>query len=53
MGYLAVKTAVASVKGEKVEPRIDTGVGLITPETMDTPESKELLSPDLKALLGS
>jgi ribose transport system substrate-binding protein len=53
MGYLAVKTAVEYLKSQKVEPRIDTGVGLITPETMDTPESKELLSPDLKALLGS
>ena len=52
MGYLAVKTAVEHIRGQKVEQRIDTGVGLITPETMDTPESRELLSPDLKALLG-
>ena len=47
MGYLAVKTVVAHIKGEKVERRIDTGVRLVTPETMDTPEMKELLYPDL------
>ena len=52
MGFLGVKTAVDHLRGQKVEPRVDTGVGLITPETMDTPENKELLSPDLKAWLG-
>lgn len=53
MGELGVRTAVAAVRGEKVEPRIDTGVGLITRENMDTPESKALLSPDLSILGGS
>ncbi len=53
MGYLAVKTAVSHIKGAKVEQRIATGVGLTTPETMETPQGKELLSPDLSALLGS
>jgi ribose transport system substrate-binding protein len=52
MGYLGVKTAVEHIRGGRVEPRIDTGVVIITRENMDTPESKELLSPDLKALLG-
>lgn len=53
MGYLAVKAAVDHLRGRPVEPRIDTGVGLITPEAMDTPENRELLSPDLSALPGS
>lgn len=52
MGYLGVKTAVAHIRGETVEPQIDTGVAIITRDTMDTPESRELLSPDLKAYLG-
>ena len=47
MGYLGVKTLVAHIRGEKVERRIDTGVKLVTPDTMDQPEMKELLHPDL------
>jgi len=45
MGYLGVKTMVASLKGEKVEKRIDTGVVLVTKENMDTDENKKLLEP--------
>ena len=30
MGYLAVKTMVAHIRGQPVEPRIDTGVRLVT-----------------------
>jgi ribose transport system substrate-binding protein len=51
MGYLAVKTLVAHIKGEKVEPRIDTGVHLATQQNMHEPEMKELLSPDLSRWL--
>ena len=47
MGYLGVKTAVAAIRNEVVEKRIDTGVIMVTPENMDEPEMKELLSPDL------
>ena len=47
MGYLAVKTMVQHLRGERVEKRIDTGVAMITPENMDQPENKELLEPDL------
>jgi ribose transport system substrate-binding protein len=43
MGYEGVKTIVASIKGEKVEPRIDTGCQLITKENVDAPEIKQLL----------
>jgi ribose transport system substrate-binding protein len=51
MGYLGVKTIVSHIKGEKVERRIDTGVRVVTRESMDQPEMKELLSPDLSKWL--
>lgn len=47
MGETGVRTAVAAVRGEAVPKRIDTGVVMVTPETMDQPEIRELLSPDL------
>ena len=48
MGYVAVKTMVAHLKGQPVEKRIDTGVHVATKANMDTPEMKALLEPDLK-----
>lgn len=51
MGYLAVTTAVKSLKGEKVERRIDTGVWVVTKENMEQPEIKELLHPPLDEYL--
>lgn len=36
MGYQGIKAAAAAARGEKVEPRIDTGFFLITPATSDT-----------------
>ena len=47
MGYLAVKTIVAHIKGQPVERRIDTGVHVATPDNMDQPDVKALLHPDL------
>jgi len=47
MGYKAVKTMVAHLRGEKVEPRISTGEFVATPENMDTPEMKRLLAPPM------
>jgi ribose transport system substrate-binding protein len=47
MGYLAVKTMTRHIRGEKVEPRIDTGARLVTRENLDTPDVKELVAPDL------
>lgn len=44
MGYLAVKTLVQNLRGEKVERRIDTGAVLATPENLDTPEVAKLIS---------
>jgi ribose transport system substrate-binding protein len=52
MGYLAMKTLAAVIKGEKVEKRIDTGAQVITKANMDEPAQKELLSPNLKEWLG-
>jgi ribose transport system substrate-binding protein len=51
MGYLGVKTMVEHLRGQPVEKRIDTGVVLITRETMDTPEAKALLNPPLEQYL--
>ena len=51
MGYLGVKTMVAHLRGEAVPAVIDTGVTLATPETMDLPEIKELLTPDFAKYL--
>lgn len=45
MGYLAVKTVVAKIRGENMPPRIDTGCWLATPENMDEPRIRELLNP--------
>jgi ribose transport system substrate-binding protein len=43
MGYEGVKTVVAQIHGEKVEPMVDTGVRLITPEGLNSPEIKKFL----------
>src|SRR3954469_14734287 len=47
MGYLAVKTIVAHIKGQAIEKRIDTGVHVVTPANMNEPEMNQLLHPDL------
>lgn len=51
MGYQGVKTLVAHLKGQTVQPRIDTGVTIITPENLDAPESQALLNPPLAEYL--
>ncbi len=45
MGYMGVKTAIEALQGKKVKKRIDTGVVLVTPENIDKPKIKLLLSP--------
>lgn len=50
MGELGVRAAVEHLRGTPQEPRIDTGVMLVTPESMDTAEARELLSPDFSSL---
>ncbi|MDX9978834.1 MAG: substrate-binding domain-containing protein [Lentisphaeria bacterium] len=47
MGYVGVATVVAALRGEKVEPLIDTGVVMVTPENIGEPAIVELVSPDL------
>lgn len=51
MGYLGVKTMVAHLAGEPVEARIDTGVMMVTPENLDSPEAQELINPPTDQLL--
>jgi ribose transport system substrate-binding protein len=43
MGYECVKTLVDSIRGQKVPERVDTGVHLITKETLNDPQIQELL----------
>jgi len=50
MGYLSLLTAVSAVKGEKLEKSIDTGVTLVTPENMNTPEIQTLLNPPIDSI---
>jgi ribose transport system substrate-binding protein len=51
MGYLGVKTIVAVLRGEKVAPLIDTGVGFVTKDNMNDPAVAELLNPPLAKYL--
>jgi ribose transport system substrate-binding protein len=51
MGYVGVKTLVRSMRGERVEKIIDTGVVVVTRENMETPEIKDRLQPNLDAYL--
>jgi ribose transport system substrate-binding protein len=50
MGYRSVRTAVAHLRGEPYEKTVDTGVFLATPDNMDDPKIRRLLSPDLSIL---
>ena len=45
MGYMGVKSAYDSLKGQPVEKRIDTGVEVITKENLNQPEIQKLLNP--------
>lgn len=51
MGYLGVKTMVAVLRGEKVEPVIDTGVGFVTRENFNSPEMADIVTPPLDKYL--
>ncbi|MFZ4575549.1 MAG: substrate-binding domain-containing protein [Phycisphaerales bacterium] len=52
MGQLGVTTVVEHLRGKAQPPAIDTGAALVTPQNMNNPEMKDLLAPDLAALLG-
>lgn len=43
MGYTAVQTLVHHLRGDPVEPNIDTGVVLVTRDNMNDPEIKPLI----------
>lgn len=43
MGYEGVKAIVDKTKGQSVQPRVDTGVSLITQANMNAPENRDLL----------
>ena len=43
MGYLSVKTAVAVIRGEKFEQRVDTGCELVTKANLETEAVKAIL----------
>ncbi|HQE43226.1 MAG TPA: substrate-binding domain-containing protein [Phycisphaerae bacterium] len=53
MGYMAVKTLVAYLRGEEVPARIDTGSEVATPENMNEPRIQELLKPPIEKYLGN
>lgn len=46
MGYLAIATMVQAIRGETVQPVIDTGVYVATPENIDSDEIQRLLNPE-------
>jgi ribose transport system substrate-binding protein len=51
MGYKGVMTAVDIIKGKQVPRMVDTGVHLVTTENVNTPEAKEILTPDISKYL--
>jgi ribose transport system substrate-binding protein len=51
MGYLGVRTMVESLLGKTVEKRIDTGVTMVTLESLNAPEVQTLLHPPLDQYL--
>lgn len=51
MGYLGVKTLVSVIRGEKVEPVIDTGVAFVTKENFNSPDMAEFVNPPLDKYL--
>ncbi len=53
MGYLGVRAMVDHLQDRPVEKRIDTGVTAVTPENVDSPELRDLLSPPIERYLGN
>jgi len=42
---------VDHLRGKQVEPRIDTGVMVVTPANLDSPEVKDLVNPPISRYL--
>ena len=51
MGYTGVMTAVDAAQGKPVAKTIDTGVALVTPETLKDPKLQEYLNPPIDQYL--
>lgn len=51
IGYTAVKTVIAKLKGETPERKIDTPARLVTAADLDKPDVRRLLNPDLAKYL--
>ena len=51
MGYTCVMTMVDHLQGKKVPEKIDTGVYLVTPDNIETPEMQALIKPPLAEFL--
>jgi ribose transport system substrate-binding protein len=45
IGEFGVKAMIDSLLGKPIEKRIDTGVMMVTPENMSSPEAQKLLNP--------
>ena len=52
MGDLALHAIVDSLQGRPPQPRIDTGVRMVTRADLEDPAVKELIHPDLEKWLG-
>jgi len=52
MGELGVQTMVSYLQGMNVESRIDTGVMIVTPQNLDTPEAQQMLYPPIHKYLN-
>lgn len=46
MGYLAIVSMVKAIRGEPVEPFVDTGVYVATQENIDSEQIQKLLNPE-------
>jgi ribose transport system substrate-binding protein len=53
MGYLGVKAMTDHLRGRPVEKRVDTGVMVVTPENLDSPEARDLVNPPVDRYLGA
>ncbi len=52
MGYEGVRAAIAHIKGEPVEERIDTGVTVVTADNLENVAVQELLYPEKRKPAG-
>lgn len=43
MGYEGVRAMIDHLNGQNVEPRVDTGVALVTTDNLDDPEIKQMI----------